>query len=85
MFFGLIWGVSWIQAKTGFICMVAASNYYFTSTRFGEGEGSVITGMRFAYLKHAGSLAYGTLLHSIVTILRMFSESAANDQKNGAA
>lgn len=85
MTFGFIWGVFWIQAKTGFICMVAASNYYFTSSKQNEGEGAVLTGMRFAYLKHAGSLAYGTLLHAIITVIRILAEAADGESSNSQA
>jgi hypothetical protein len=33
MVFGLVWGINFIAAKTSFITMVAASTYYFNSTR----------------------------------------------------
>jgi hypothetical protein len=32
MVFGLIWIVFFIQDKIGFICMVSASSYYFSSS-----------------------------------------------------
>lgn len=69
MFFGLIWLVFFIQDKTGFITMVAASNFYFTSTKDKEGHGCVMTGVKFAYFKHAGSLAFGSLVQTIVWVL----------------
>jgi len=84
MIFGLIWLVLWIQDKTGFICMVAASSYYFTSNKDKEGSASVSLGYKLGYFKHGGSLAFGALVHAIVTIVRQIVE-AISDQTERAA
>jgi len=83
MVVGLIWVVFWIQDKTGFICMVSASTYYFSSNKDKEGSASVSTGFKFAYFKHAGSLAFGSAIHTFVTILRILVEQAADNVERG--
>lgn len=74
---GLIWGILWINDKTKFICMTSAATYYFSSGKDREGSASVMTGFKFAYFKHAGSLALGSLIHVIVIIIRFIVESLA--------
>jgi len=78
MIFGVIWLLIFIQNITGFICMVSAGTYYFTSNHEKEGSASVMTGFKFAYFKHSGSLAFGSLIHTIVYIIRMIVEHAAD-------
>jgi hypothetical protein len=86
MVFGLIWTVFWIRDKTGFICMVSACTYYFSSSRDGEGSASVATGFHYAYTKHAGSLAFGSLVHAIIVIVKGAVETAQDAaDKEGAS
>lgn len=84
MLIGLIWIVFFIQDKTGFICMVSASTYYFSSSAEKEGSASVFTGIKFAYFKHAGSLAFGSMIHTIVFVIRMIVEIAADQLEKGS-
>ena len=42
MVFGFIWLIIFIQDKTSYICMVAATNFYFTSSADQEGQGNVL-------------------------------------------
>ena len=83
MIFGLIWLTFWIQDKTGFICMVGASSYYFSSTKDKEGSASLSSGFHFAYFKHAGSLAFGSLVHTLVSIVRHIVEAASDAAAKG--
>jgi len=83
MCFGLIWLVFFIQDKTGFICMVSAATYYFSSSKDKEGSASVMQGVHYAYFKHAGSLAFGSLIMTLVTIVRMIVEHAADNVERG--
>ena len=83
MVFGLVWLIFWIQDKTGFICMVSACTYYFDSNKDKEGSASVMTGFHYAYFKHAGSLAFGSLVHTIVTIIKWVVETAADQIAKG--
>jgi hypothetical protein len=84
MIFGLIWLIFWIQDHTGFICMVSASTYYFSSTKVLEGSASVFTGFHLAYFKHAGSLAFGSLVHTLISIVRYVVETASDSIAKGS-
>lgn len=86
MIFGFIWLVFWIQDKTGFICMVSAASYYFTSTKQKEGSASVMKGFHYAYFKHGGSLAFGSLVNTLISIVRYIVEASSDAiQKGGEA
>lgn len=58
--------------------MISAAQYYFTSTREKEGSASVMAGVMISYFKHAGSIALGSLLHTLVFILRVVVDSLVN-------
>lgn len=75
MGFGLIWVVNYIREKTKFIYMISATQFYFTSNREKTGEASVMAGIMISYFKHAGSIALGSLLHTLVTILRIIVDA----------
>jgi solute carrier family 44 protein 1 (choline transporter-like protein)/choline transporter-like protein 2/4/5 len=66
MFFGLLWIINWLQYTSNFIVMVGASTYYFSSKPDVEAEAEIGLGFTFAYCYHAGSLAVGALIISIV-------------------
>lgn len=76
--FGMLWVGQFIGHKTKYITMVSASTYYFTSSEDAAGSASVSTAFSFAYTKNAGSLAFGSLILTLVSILRFVVESAAN-------
>mgnify|MGYP001128125429 CR=1 FL=1 len=40
--FVLVWTLNFIGDKTGFICMISASHFYFTSGKDREGSGHVM-------------------------------------------
>jgi len=86
MGFGLIWIQNFIREKTKFIYMISASQYYFTSSRDKEGSASVMAGIMISYFKHAGSIALGSLLHTIVTVIRIIVDALvdASERKNGS-
>lgn len=85
MIFGIIWIVSFIREKTVFVYMISASQFYFSSSPQGIGSGSVMNGMWIANFKHAGSIALGSLLHTIVFILRVIVDAVtdAAERKSG--
>lgn len=88
MFFGLIWLLVFIADKVRFITMSSAAQYYFSSDRKNEGAASVCSAGYQASVKHAGSIALGSLIHTLVIILKMIVEAASNDaanSDNGAA
>lgn len=68
--------------------MVAAATYYFDSGPNKVGSASVSTAFSFAYMKNCGSLALGSLVLTLVGILRAIVENLANSAKedgDGAA
>ena len=61
--------------------MVSATNYYFTSSAESEGSGDIMLGVRYAYLCNAGSLAFGSLVHAIVYMIRIIVDLLADYAK----
>ena len=51
--------------------MASVTSYYFSSTKEYPGKANVDKALRLAYMKHAGSIAYGSVLHMITKKSRM--------------
>jgi hypothetical protein len=86
--FGMLWFTQFVSDKTKFITMVSASTYYFSSSPTKNGSASVSTAFKFAYTKNVGSIALGSLILTIVSILRTIVETLADSAKkdgDGAA
>jgi hypothetical protein len=86
--FGLLWITQFINDKGRYITMVSASTYYFNNTAEKEGHASLSTAFSFAYMKNCGSLAFGSLILTLVKILRAMVEAAAKSadkEGDGAA
>ena len=83
MCFGLLWLLKFIDDKVKFITMVSAATYYFSSNSEKNGSAKVCTGFTYAYTKHAGSLAFGSLIMTIISILRMVVDGMANSANEG--
>lgn len=83
MIFGVIWLLVFIADKVRFITMSSAAQYYFSSDRKNEGAASVCSAGYQASFKHAGSIALGSLIHTLVIILKMIVEAANNEAANG--
>jgi hypothetical protein len=66
MFFGLLWIMAWIKYTCNFICMVAASTYYFNSNRTKDGEAEVALGFKYAHINHTGSIAFGAFIIAVI-------------------
>jgi len=77
MFFGMLWVFQFISDKTKYITMVSAATYYFDSNSSKDGSASVCTGFKFAYTKNIGSLAFGSLILTLVGIMRAIVEGMA--------
>ena len=71
MFFGILWIVNFIKAKSSFITMVSASTYYFNSSPTKDGEAEVSLGFKFAYMYHLGSIAFGSFLIALIQFIRI--------------
>jgi len=66
MLFGILWILAFIKAKTSFITMMSATTYYFDSTKDRDGNADVGLGFKFAYMYHAGSLAFGSFIIALI-------------------
>lgn len=69
--FGLIWFTFFLTASNNYVTMVTASTYYFNSDLGKEGSGEVTTGLRWAWTKNFGSLAFGSLIVAIIFTIRV--------------
>lgn len=85
MFFGLVWLLVFMTDKVRFITMSSASQYYWSSDRKNNGTASVCSAGYQASIKHAGSLALGSLIHALVIILKMLIEAASKENKSNNA
>lgn len=88
MVFGMLWTFQMIGDSTKFITMVSAATYYFSCTPEKNGSASVCTAIKWASFKNAGSIALGSLILTLVGILRAIVETlaeSANENGDGAA
>ena len=85
MVFCIVWILSYIREKTKFVYMISAAQFYFSSNREKTGSASVVAGMMIANFKHTGSIALGSLLHTIVFMLRVLVDAVTNasEKNNG--
>jgi len=82
MVFCIVWILSYIREKTKFVYMISAAQFYFSSNREKTGGASVVAGMMIANFKHTGSIAFGSLLHTVVFMLRVLVDSVTNASEN---
>jgi hypothetical protein len=66
MLFGILWILAFIDYCSRFVVIVSAATYYFNSTPVADGEAEVALGFKFAYINHAGSIAFGSLIIAII-------------------
>lgn len=66
MFFGLLWIVNFISAKTTLITMTSASTYYFNSNEDANGEAEVGWSIKTTYAYHIGTLAFGSFCIAVI-------------------
>jgi len=85
MVFCIVWILSFIREKMKFVYMISAAQFYFSSNRNETGSASVVAGMMIANFKHSGSIALGSLLHTIVFLLRVVVDAVTNasEKNNG--
>jgi len=84
MFFCIIWILMFIREKTKFVYMISAAQFYFSSNANETGSASVVAGMAIANFKHSGSIALGSLLHTIVFILRIMVDALVDASESKA-
>lgn len=64
-----IWTIGSLGANLRFIIYYSTSTYYFSSTQEIEGKAEVLEAFRLSYIKHFGSLAFGSALHFMLIFL----------------
>lgn len=84
MFFGLIWIVCFITAKTNFVTMMSVCTYYFSIKVDGDKkdpEAEVGLSLKYSFLYHVGSLACGSFILALIIFARIWAyiiEKSAN-------
>jgi len=71
MFFGLLWIIAFLNAQQSFIVMASGASYYFTSSAEIDGWADVSTGIKLAWVNHAGSIAFGSFIIALVEFIRI--------------
>jgi hypothetical protein len=83
LLFGFLWIFTFLGHQSNYITMVSAATYYFDSNESKDGSASVCTGFSFAYVKNVGSIALGSLILTIIKILRFIVETLAEADGEG--
>merc|ERR1711871_623449 len=78
-FFGLLWTAAFILAAMNFTLSSATATWYFAESENGElNLGSPVkTGLRRAFGKHGGTLAFGSFLVATLEMIRMIVDYMA--------
>ena len=79
MGFGIIWLITFIIACNEFVVIVSAITWYYSDKTVPDddgipGDSDVSTGFKWTFRYHMGSLAFGSLILSIVWIIRALFE-----------
>jgi hypothetical protein len=82
--FVLFWVLFFLRDQLVFTTMVAASSYYFDSDATKEGVANVMLGFKWGYGPNFGSVALGSLVQTIISIIRVLLEFSNNDKCKGA-
>ena len=71
-----------------FINMYCAAGFYYTSSERSQGGAQIIPAIKTTYKKHIGSVALGSLVHTLTALLRVIARRASilsdSDDPNGA-
>lgn len=90
MIFGLFWTMAFLMSCNEFVVVVSAASWYFSDKTVEDddgipGDAKVWEGFAWIFRYHFGSLAMGSLLISIVWMIRFVFEYVANKmEKSGA-
>jgi len=88
MMFSFLWIVLYLKDLNIFVLMASVSTYYFSSGPNGEGQARVGLAMKWAHVTHTGSIALGSLIHTILLMLvyplMNYADSLADSGNPGA-
>ena len=83
-----LWIMNFLLDQMSFITMSCAAKYYFTSNQEAEGEASVFESIHLSNFKHAGSIAFGSFIHTVLYVFHILNEmlqQAAGESENPVA
>lgn len=70
--FILTWILNFLHENAVYVTMSSVTSYYFSTTREYGGHANVDKAIRLAYTKHAGSIAIGSIFHTLVRRYKTF-------------
>jgi choline transporter-like protein 2/4/5 len=73
-FFGLFWVTAFIVCVQQFMICALTCMWYFTAQGDEQGEVSVSKAMKWGMWYHAGSVAFGSFIIAVVTMIRVIFE-----------
>eukprot|EP00826_Nyctotherus_ovalis_P027364 TRINITY_DN2138_c0_g3_i5.p1 TRINITY_DN2138_c0_g3~~TRINITY_DN2138_c0_g3_i5.p1 ORF type:complete len:272 (-),score=60.83 TRINITY_DN2138_c0_g3_i5:583-1398(-) len=81
----LVWIVAFLLAVEQFIIAATAVQWYFSSSSDQGGSGSICKSLWWAVRYHMGTLAFGSLIVTIVTLVRFIFEYMKKKVEEGGA
>ncbi len=85
LFCGL-WVMAWISAVGQYIIIVFSCVWYYHQKEDSEAHSPLSTGVKWAFLKNTGSLAFGSFFVAVIEMLRIILEFViAKTKKQGQA
>lgn len=69
MGFALTWTVFFLKETNVFTLMASVSTYYFDSNAQRDGQASVMQAVKWANVTHAGSIALGSFIHTLIKVV----------------
>lgn len=82
--FGFFWIVAWVIAILQFTVAATTALWYFTGHDSDANVVSVTTGIAWAFRHHTGSLAFGSLLIAITTMIKVVFEYFAQQAEKAS-
>ena len=70
MVFGILWIMHFLTYASRYVIIATSQTYYFYSTPEKDEDASVTFALKIAYLKHAGSIAFGALIITIIEMIK---------------
>lgn len=70
MVFGILWIMHFLLYASRYVIIAASQTYYFYSTPDKDEEASVTFALNIAYFKHAGSIAFGAFIITIIEMIK---------------
>jgi len=75
--FSTTWIELFVQSMLAFVAMYASATYYWSSGE--SGSGKVMDGLSVGHKNHFGSIALGSLIHTIIKIMEAALDSKEDD------